>query len=52
MVEQLCEESFKVRSNRKTYHSVCQAYNAAVNNAGENDVIYVGGSTFVVEEII
>ena len=51
-VEQLSEEAFKAGLNGKTYHSVRQAYNAAVNNAGGNDVIYVGGSTFVVAEIV
>lgn len=36
----------------KTYSSVRQAYNAAVNDAGTNDLVFVGGSTFVVAEVI
>ncbi|WP_417620048.1 bifunctional folylpolyglutamate synthase/dihydrofolate synthase [Oceanihabitans sediminis] len=34
------------------YESVNEAYNAAKNQANKEDVIYVGGSTFVVAEII
>jgi len=36
----------------KTYHSVSNAYNAAKENAGPDDFIYAGGSTFVVAEIL
>jgi dihydrofolate synthase/folylpolyglutamate synthase len=49
---QLQEEAFKAGLNGKSYHSVRQAYNAAMNNAGGNDVVYVGGSTFVVAEVV
>jgi dihydrofolate synthase/folylpolyglutamate synthase len=35
-----------------TYNSVADAYGAATNEAGENDFIYIGGSTFVVAEIL
>lgn len=35
-----------------TYSSISNAYKAALNNAKENDFIYVGGSTFTVAEII
>ncbi|TNJ43823.1 bifunctional folylpolyglutamate synthase/dihydrofolate synthase [Tamlana fucoidanivorans] len=34
------------------YGSVNEAYNAALKNAEENDLVFVGGSTFVVAEII
>ena len=34
------------------YESVKEAYQAALNNATESDLIYVGGSTFVVAEVI
>lgn len=34
------------------YTSVTEAYNNALNDAGENDFIYIGGSTFVVAEIL
>ncbi|WP_044403209.1 folylpolyglutamate synthase/dihydrofolate synthase family protein [Lacinutrix sp. Hel_I_90] len=36
----------------KAYDSVNEAYKSALMNANSNDVIYVGGSTFVVAEII
>jgi dihydrofolate synthase/folylpolyglutamate synthase len=36
----------------QTYISVSNAYQAAKENAGNNDFIYVGGSTFVVAEIL
>ena len=35
-----------------TYNSVLEALNAAEQHATESDVIYIGGSTFVVAEII
>jgi len=34
------------------YNSVSEAYAAAQKNAGKTDVIYIGGSTFVVAEIL
>ena len=36
----------------KVYNSVSEAYQNAIKNAGENDFIYIGGSTFVVAEIV
>jgi len=36
----------------QTYISVSNAYQAAKENAGNNDFIYIGGSTFVVAEIL
>ncbi len=36
----------------KCYSSVAQAYKAALSEAGRNDFIYIGGSTFVVAEIL
>jgi len=36
----------------KTYHSVKKAFNAAKEHAGKNDLVFVGGSTFVVAEIL
>ena len=35
-----------------TYNSVSEAYEAALKSAGKNDFIYIGGSTFVVAEIL
>ncbi len=36
----------------KAFNSVRNAYKAALKNANKDDVIYVGGSTFVVSEIL
>lgn len=36
----------------KKYDSVKKAYQASLDNANQQDIIYVGGSTFVVAEII
>lgn len=36
----------------QAFHSVPEAYEIALKNAGERDFIYVGGSTFVVAEIL
>jgi dihydrofolate synthase/folylpolyglutamate synthase len=38
--------------NGKNYPTVTEAFNAAKLNAGKNDLIFVGGSTFVVAEIL
>ncbi len=35
-----------------SYPSIIEAFNAAKLNAGKNDLIFVGGSTFVVAEIL
>lgn len=36
----------------EVYSSVAEAYSAALNESSSNDFIYVGGSTFVVAEIL
>lgn len=36
----------------KTYGNVAEAYKAAVNNASTNDYIYVGGSSFIVADLL
>lgn len=38
--------------NGKVFNSVTEAYKEAKKNASESDLIYVGGSTFVVAEIL
>lgn len=48
----LAEAAFKAGLNGKAYTSVTQALNSAKNNAGIDDLIFVGGSTFVVAEVI
>jgi len=35
-----------------SYHTVAEALDEANSNASENDLIYIGGSTFVVAEVI
>lgn len=36
----------------KTYGNVAEAYEATVNNASTNDYIYVGGSSFIVADLL
>lgn len=50
--EILAESGFKAGLVGLTYNSVNQALHSAKNNAGVNDLIFVGGSTFVVAEVI
>ncbi len=35
-----------------SYQSVTDAYKAAVNNANNNDLVFIGGSSFVVAEVV
>jgi dihydrofolate synthase/folylpolyglutamate synthase len=50
--EELQHHGFKAGLRGKAYSSVRDALNSAVNNAGVNDLVFVGGSTFVVAEIV
>jgi dihydrofolate synthase/folylpolyglutamate synthase len=50
--EILKEKAFKAGLNGSSYPSVMHAYNSAVNNAGPHDLVFVGGSTFVVAEVV
>ena len=53
MDEELLKEiAFKAGLNGKTYSSVREAFNLAINNADIDDLVFVGGSTFVVAEIV
>ncbi|MDP2069261.1 MAG: folylpolyglutamate synthase/dihydrofolate synthase family protein [Lutibacter sp.] len=36
----------------KAYNAVQTAYETALDNAGKNDLIFIGGSTFVVAEVV
>lgn len=38
--------------NANYYNSLSEAFEAAKRNSGVNDMIYIGGSTFVVAELI
>lgn len=48
----LAEIAFSAGLRGSVYESVRQAYNSALNNAHPDDVVFVGGSNFVVAEII
>ena len=48
----LLEKAFHFGLFGATYLSVQKAFKEALNNANQGDIIYVGGSTFVVAEII
>ena len=48
----LLEKSIKFQLKGKKYSSVKKALKSALLNANQEDTIYVGGSTFVVAEII
>jgi len=45
-------DSFKEFHEVEAYNSCIQAYNNAVSSASNEDLIFIGGSTFVVSEII
>lgn len=48
----LAEKAFQFGLRGEVYHSVWTAYQSARNNAGFDDLIFVGGSTFVVAEVV
>ncbi|WP_079721121.1 bifunctional folylpolyglutamate synthase/dihydrofolate synthase [Salegentibacter holothuriorum] len=50
--ETLREKASKFELEGKVFNSVSEAYAAAVNAALDQDLVYVGGSTFTVAEII
>jgi dihydrofolate synthase/folylpolyglutamate synthase len=50
--EELQQHAFKAGLRGEAYNTVQHAYNSAVNNAGVNDLVFIGGSTFVVAEIV
>ena len=50
--EELREQALEYGLGGESYPSVIQAYENALSRAGKNDFIYVGGSTFVVAEIL
>ena len=51
-VDILQAEASEIGLNGKTYTSVKNAYDSALKQAGPKDVIYIGGSTFVVAEVL
>lgn len=48
----LQKEAEKLQLKGKVFNSVSNAYKAAIKNTNTNDFIYIGGSTFVVAEIL
>lgn len=50
--EKLAEKAAFAGLRGKTYPTVAEAFAAARNNANPDDMIYIGGSTFVVAEVI
>ena len=48
----LCEEAAAFGLVGHAYKSVLLAYQSALQAASNNDVIYVGGSTFVVGDLL
>lgn len=50
--EELKEKAFKAGLRGEVYGSIMSAFNSALNNAKANDLIFIGGSTFVVAEVV
>ncbi len=48
----LAKKASEFKLKGETYNSVSGAYNSAQELATTNDFIYIGGSTFVVAEIL
>jgi len=48
----LKEKATKFQLNGDTYENVSEALLAAKMNADKSDLIFVGGSTFVVAEVV
>lgn len=52
LVEKLSELALKLGLHGETYHSVKEAYNAALKNAEKDDFVFVGGSSYVVADLL
>jgi dihydrofolate synthase/folylpolyglutamate synthase len=50
--EQLAQEAQKYQLKGQAYASVAEAYQQALSHAKPNDLVFVGGSTFVVAEVL
>jgi dihydrofolate synthase / folylpolyglutamate synthase len=51
-IEKLIQEAKKAKLQGQCYASVEIAYKTALSNASKKDVVFVGGSTFVVAEVL
>ena len=49
---ELCDKALKFNLKGNVFDSVRDALNAARHNANSNDMIFIGGSTFVVAEVV
>ena len=57
VIRGLNEKKLKQKANQyhlngESYSTVSEAYKMALSNAGSKDLIYIGGSTFVVAEVL
>lgn len=50
--EELSAKALKKGLNGEIFKSVPEAYHKALKNAGHDDLVFVGGSTFVVAEVV
>lgn len=50
--EELAQEAQQYKLIGQAYASVAEAYQQALNHAQPNDLVFVGGSTFVVAEVL
>lgn len=48
----LADKAFELGLRGKVYDSVRDAYLSAVNDAGIDDVVFIGGSNFIVAEVV
>lgn len=51
-VEKLSELALKLGLHGSLYHSVKEAYNTALENAEKGDFVFVGGSSYVVADLL
>ena len=51
-VEKLSELALKLGLHGEIYHSVKEAYNAALKNAEKDNFVFVGGSSYVVADLL
>jgi dihydrofolate synthase/folylpolyglutamate synthase len=48
----LAEKAAQAGLSGKVFHSVAEAYKTAISESSQNDLVFVGGSIFVVAEIL
>lgn len=51
-VESLAGKAYSHDLKGDAYNTVAEAYNAALNSADKQDLVYVGGSTFIVADLL